>query len=68
MRRIDLRKPSISKIGRKIKGLIKACDNCGAKHKELFKMYTFSKSDQEKVKNYCRQCYVRMLRKPVDQF
>jgi hypothetical protein len=55
-----LRKPPIRKIGRKLRGLIKECENCGAKRQEIFKMYSF-KGGKEKVHFYCRKCYAKLI-------
>lgn len=63
-----LRKPPIRKIGRKIRGLIKECENCGAKRQEIFKMYTF-KAGKEDVHFYCRQCYAKLISgKKLEEF
>ena len=63
-----IKKPIISKIGRKIRGLLKECEGCGAKRMELFKIYAFH-SDNEEAHFYCRQCYSKfMTGKKVEQF
>jgi hypothetical protein len=54
------RKPPIRKIGRKLRGLLKECENCGAKRQEIFKMYTF-KEGKEKAHFYCRKCYSKLI-------
>jgi len=54
------RKIKVRKLGRKIRGLVKTCENCGKKYQELFKVYTF-KNDVENAHFYCRQCYSRLM-------
>jgi len=63
-----LKRPKLSKIGRKIRGLLKECQNCGAKRSELFKVYSF-KGEQEEARFYCRQCYSRLMSgKKLEEF
>jgi len=63
-----IKKPKISKFGRKIRGYLKECENCGAKRSELFKIYSF-KSDKEEAHYYCRQCYSKFITgKKFDEF
>jgi len=57
-----VKRPSIRKIGRKIRGLIHSCENCGVKREELFKMYTFKNGKDEKH-YYCRRCYSKVFRR-----
>jgi len=54
------RKIKITKLGRKIRGLVKTCESCGKKYQELFKVYTF-KDDVEYAHFYCRQCYTKLM-------
>jgi hypothetical protein len=54
------RRIRITKLGRKIRGLVKTCENCGKKRQELFKVYTF-KNDVEAAHFYCRQCYSKLM-------
>jgi len=65
---MTLKRIKIRKIWRKIRGFIRECDNCGAKRQELFRLYTFPKPDVEQVKFYCRQCYVKMIKRPRHEF
>ena len=61
-----LKKPRV--FGRKLRGLLKECDNCGTKRAELFKIYSFRKENEE-AHFYCRQCYSRfMTGKKFDEF
>lgn len=63
-----LKRPKIKKIGRKIRGLLKECENCGAKRQELFKIYSF-KNDKEVEHFYCRQCYSKIISgRKLEQF
>ena len=55
-----VKKIKIKKLGRKIRGLVKTCENCGKKRQELFKIYTF-KSELETAHFYCRQCYSKLM-------
>jgi len=66
IRQIRLRKSSVHAIGRKLMGLIRSCENCGATKQELFKMHTFSKTGVQKTHYYCKHCYSRILRKPKE--
>ena len=50
----------IKKLGRKIRGFVKICENCGKKRQELFKIYTF-KNNVEDAHFYCRQCYSKLM-------
>jgi len=54
------RKMRIGKFGRKIRGLVRTCENCDKKGQELFKVYTF-KNDIEASHFYCRQCYSKLI-------
>jgi len=63
-----IKKPKISNLGRKLRGLVKECENCGAKRAELFKVYSFH-SDKDEAHYYCRQCYSKfMTGKKFDEF
>lgn len=63
-----LKKPKISKFRRQIRGLIRECENCGAKRTELFKVYSF-RGDNDDAHYYCRQCYSKfMTGKKFDEF
>lgn len=66
IRRIKLRKPSVSALGRKLRGLIHSCERCGATRKELFKMHTFNDAGTQKIHYYCHGCYARILRRPKE--
>lgn len=55
-----LKKPKFRKIGRKLRGLMKECENCGARRAELFKVYSFH-GEKEEAHFYCRQCYSRFM-------
>jgi len=55
-----LKKPKIRTLGRKLLGLLKECENCGAKRAELFKIYSFNKENED-AHFYCRQCYSRLM-------
>jgi late competence protein required for DNA uptake (superfamily II DNA/RNA helicase) len=59
---MKIRRPSIRRIGRKIRGLIHSCERCGVKREELFKMYTFTGGKEERH-YYCRRCYNKMFRR-----
>jgi len=61
-----LKKAPIHAIGRRIRGLIRSCDSCGAKMQEVFKIHQFSASGSDKTSYYCRRCYVRILRRPKE--
>jgi hypothetical protein len=63
-----LKKPKISKIGRKLRGLVKECEGCGAKRTELFKVYAF-RGDNVNTHYYCRQCYSKFMSgKKLEEF
>jgi hypothetical protein len=55
-----MKKIRVKKLGRKIRGFVKTCENCGKKRQELFKIYTF-KNDVERAHFYCRQCYSKLI-------
>ncbi|HLC39319.1 MAG TPA: hypothetical protein VJJ76_00360 [archaeon] len=55
-----LKKPKIRKFARKLRGFLKECENCGAKRAELFKVYSFTKENED-AHFYCRQCYSRLM-------
>lgn len=55
-----MKKIRIKKLGRKIRGFVKTCENCGKKRQELFKIYTF-KNNIEDAHFYCRQCYSKLM-------
>jgi len=61
-----LKKAPIHAIVRRIRGLIRSCDSCGAKMQEVFKIHQFSASGSDKTSYYCRRCYVKILRKPKE--
>lgn len=54
------KKLKIRKFGRKIRGFVKTCENCGKKRQELFKVYTFQ-NEKEMAHFYCRQCYSKLM-------
>jgi hypothetical protein len=63
-----LKKPKFSKIGRKLRGLMKECEGCGDKRTELFKVYSFH-GENENAHYYCRQCYSKFMSgKKVEEF
>ena len=66
IKRLRLRRPSVGVIGRRLHGLIRSCEKCGASRQELFRMHTFSKTGAGKVQYYCKHCYARMLRRPKE--
>jgi len=51
----------IRKIGRRIRGLVKKCKDCGELRQELFKLYTFKPDGEEKKDYYCRKCYKKLI-------
>ena len=55
-----LKRPKIRTFGRKLRGLLKECENCGTKRAELFKVYSF-KGEKEEAHFYCRQCYSKFI-------
>jgi len=55
-----IKKPKLSRFGRKLRGLMKECQNCGVKRAELFKVYSF-KGGSEIAHYYCRQCYSKLM-------
>lgn len=51
------------KVGRKFRGLVRKCENCGKRRQELFKVYSFTKSGQKKKHYFCKTCYSKMITK-----
>jgi hypothetical protein len=68
MTRKIFRESPIRKIGRTLRGLIRECENCGAKRQEIFKIYTF-KNGEKKANFYCRKCYSKLISgKKLEEF
>jgi len=55
-----MKKIRIKKLGRKIRGFVRTCENCDKKKQELFKIYTF-KNNTETAHFFCRQCYSKLM-------
>jgi hypothetical protein len=52
----------IRKIGRKFRGILIPCSNCGKRGLEVYKVYVPNpKTNELKREYYCKKCYMKVF-------